>query len=160
MRTSNWWRPLFIGISMDAMAYREEALEGAAGQALSLGTAASDMPAPSAQVPARPFQRPGSDVLNAAIPVVFIGRNRHGFWVARDADGKFGGLFWNKESALRFVKRAAASTGCATVFPQAQFELDIKNDGSPLIGCISVVRRFLTPHVDPLIGTIRKTLGF
>ncbi len=62
------------------------------------------------QAAVRPFQRPGPEILNEAISVVFIGRNRDGLWVARDAEGKFGGLFWRKESALRFAKRTAAST--------------------------------------------------
>jgi hypothetical protein len=148
-----------IGISMSAMAYRDEFIGGAAGQKLSLGPAASDMLAKSAHAAVRPFRRPGPDVLNEAIPVVFIGRNRDGFWVARDADGKFGGLFWRKQSALRFAK-TVASTGCATVFPQARFELDIEHAGSPLIAHAGSARRFLTRHMRQLIYTIRKTLGF
>ena len=48
------------------------------------------------------FQRPGPEVLSATIPVIFIGRNRDGFWVVRDAEAKFGGLFWRKQAAARF----------------------------------------------------------
>jgi hypothetical protein len=149
-----------IGISMNAMAYRDEFVGGAAGQKLSLGPAASDMLAKSALAAVRPFQRPGPDVLNGTIPVVFIGRNRDGFWVARDADGKFGGLFWRKQSALRFAKRTAASTGCAAVFPQTRFELDIENAGSPFVARAGSASRFLTRHMRQFIYTIRKTLRF
>jgi hypothetical protein len=152
--------PFLIGISMSAMAYRDEFLGGATGQKLSLGPAASDMLAKSAHAAVGPFQRPGPDILNEAIPVVFIGRNRDGFWVARDAGGKFGGLFWRKQSALRFAKRAAASTGCAAVFPQARFELDIENAGSRLIARAGSARLFLSRHMRQFTYAIQKMLGF
>ena len=35
-----------------------------------------------------------------AIPAFFIGRNKDGFWVARDARGRIGGLFLSKSGAL------------------------------------------------------------
>jgi hypothetical protein len=92
--------------------------------------------------------------------VIFIGRNRDGLWVARDEEGKFGGLFWRKEAALRFAKRSAASTGYATVFPQARFELDIENAGHPLIACAGSARRFLTRQMHKLIYASRRTLQF
>ena len=63
------------------------------------------------------FQRPGPELLNETIPVVFIGRNRDGFWVVRDAEAKFGGLFWRKQAALDFAKANAAPGGYAAVFP-------------------------------------------
>jgi hypothetical protein len=90
------------------------------------------------------FQRPGPDVLSETIPVVFIGRNRDGFWVARDANAKFGGLFWRKQAALDFAKANAAPDGYAAVFPQARFELDMQNHGNALIGVIMIARRLLT----------------
>ena len=145
---------------MSTMSYRDEFLGGAAGQKLSLGPAASDMLAKSAHAAVRPFQWPGPDVLNEATPVVFIGRDRDGFGVARDAGGKFGGLFWRKPSALRFAKRTAASTGCAAVFPQARFELDIENAGSPLVARAGSARLFPSRHIRQFMYAIRKTLGF
>jgi hypothetical protein len=148
-----------IGSSMGVMAYREEFLAGAAGQHSPGGPAASDMLAKLEHAAVGPFQRPGPDVLNEAIPAVFIGRNRDGFWVARDADGKFGGLFWREQSALRFAKRTAASTGCAIVFPQARFELDIENAGSPIIAWAGSAGRFLTQKMHRFIYSIRKALG-
>jgi hypothetical protein len=144
---------------MSVMAYREEFFGGGAGRQVPAATVASDTLAKPDPF-GRPFQRPGPDVINEAIPTVFVGRNRDGLWVARDADGKFGGLFWRKQSALRFARRAAASTGCATVFPQARFELDIENAGSPLIAHAGRAMRFLTLHIRQLIYPIRKTLGF
>jgi hypothetical protein len=91
------------------------------------------------------FQRPGADVLNEAIPAFFIGRNHSGFWVARDADGKSGGLFWSREAALRFAETVWPE-GCATIFPQDRFELDIDNAGSPLISGLEAVRHWLARH--------------
>jgi len=142
------------------MAYREAFLGGAAGRKLSLGPATSAMLAKSEQTAVNPFQRPGPEILNEAIPVVFIGRNRDGLWVARDAEGKFGGLFWLKESALCFAKRTAASTGCATVFAQGQFELDIENAGSPVAARAGGVKRFLTRQMQQLTYALRRTLRF
>lgn len=34
---------------------------------------------------------------------VFIGRNRHGNWVARERSGLFGGLFASRAQALKFA---------------------------------------------------------
>ena len=32
-------------------------------------------------------------IVNEAIPAFFIGRNKEGFWVARDVNGQVGGIF-------------------------------------------------------------------
>jgi hypothetical protein len=145
---------------MSTMAYHEEFSGSRVGQRLSRGTAASGLLASSEQTTAWPFRRPGPEVLNASIPAVFIGRNRDGLWVARDAEGKFGGLFWRKEAALRFAKKSAASAGCAIVFPQARFELDVENAGHPLIACAGSARRLLTRLMHKLIYAARRTLQF
>ena len=39
----------------------------------------------------------------AALPLVFIGRNRKGDWVAREQNGLFGGLFVNRAQAFKFA---------------------------------------------------------
>jgi len=39
------------------------------------------------------------------IPAFFIGRNKDGFWVAREVKGRIGGLFLLKNSALSFARR-------------------------------------------------------
>jgi hypothetical protein len=94
------------------------------------------------------FQRPGADVLNEAIPAFFIGRNHSGFWVARDANGKSGGLFWSREAALRFA-RTVWPDGCAMIFPQDRLELDIDNAGSPLISWLEAAKHWLARHSKP-----------
>jgi hypothetical protein len=106
------------------------------------------------------FQRPGPDVVNETIPVVFIGRNRDGFWVARDAEARFGGLFWRKQAALDFAKTNAASGGYAAVFPLARFELDMENQGNPLAGSPGIARRLLVRQAQRLGALARKLLAF
>ena len=89
-------------------------------------------------------QRPDPTVLSEAIPLFFIGRNRDGLWIAREADGRVGGLFWCKISALRFAEDRAWPMGCATVFFTQRFDLDIENRGNPLAARLGVVRRVFT----------------
>jgi hypothetical protein len=140
---------------MRAMTYSEEFLgTAAAGRKLSSGPLASDGSSKFEHA-VTSFQRPSPDVLNAAIAVVFIGRNRDGLWVARDADGKFGGLFWRKDSALRFAKTNAGPAGCAALFPQARFELDLENSGNPLLGRLGIFKRLLVRPARRLTATIR-----
>ena len=79
------------------------------------------------------FQPLEAGIISDAIPAFFIGRNRDGFWVARDAKGRTGGIFLFQGSALAFAKRQSRSAGCATIFPSERFELDIKNRGNPLV---------------------------
>jgi hypothetical protein len=80
-----------------------------------------------------PFQPLDPAILNAAIPAFFIGRNKEGFWLARDAKGQIGGIFLFESSALAFARRNSRSSGCATIFPSERFELDVENQGNPLI---------------------------
>ena len=87
------------------------------------------------------FQPLDPAVVNASIPTFFVGRNRDGFWLARDARGENGGIFLFKSSALAFVQRASGHAGCATIFPSERFELDVENQGNPLID-----------YLKPLLG--------
>jgi hypothetical protein len=112
-------------------------------QKLSLGPLASDTFPKPEHFAVTPFTRPGAEVLSESIPVFFIGRNRDGFWVARDAEGKFGGLFWRKEGALRFARRHVGPVGCATVFPQDRFELDVENSGNPFVTQTAAAKRLI-----------------
>jgi hypothetical protein len=80
--------------------------------------------------------------------------------VARDAEGRFGGVFWRKQSALRFAKSSAWPAGCATVFPQGIVELDIENAGHPLVGYLAAARRLLTRQVHRLVFASRKAARF
>src|SRR6516165_12159101 len=78
------------------------------------------------------FQPLDPAIVNDTIPAFFIGRNMEGFWVARDAKGRIGGIFLLENSALTFAKRNSGRRGCATIFPSERFELDLENRANPL----------------------------
>jgi hypothetical protein len=75
-------------------------------------------------------KRPDLSVLSQTIPLLYIARNRHGFWVARDAEGQHGGIFLLRRSALRFARDSSAPAGCAMMFLNETLELDVENEGS------------------------------
>jgi hypothetical protein len=83
--------------------------------------------------PKTQFQPLDPDVVSASIPAFFIGRNKAGFWVARDSKGCVGGIFMFRSSAVDFANRQSQPARCALVFPSGTFELDIENQGNPLI---------------------------
>jgi hypothetical protein len=89
---------------------------------------------------ATPFRPLDAGIVSDAIPAFFIGRNSDGFWAARDVRGRIGGLFLLKASAVSFARTQSGPAGCATIFPNDRFELDLKNSGNPLI-----------PHLRPLV---------
>ena len=149
-----------LAFSMNATA-RSEELYGAStsrklSQNLSLGPLASDIFPKEEQTEVAPFLRPDPEVLSEAIPVFFIGRNRDGCWVARDAEGRCGGLFWRKEGALRFARRSAGPVGCATVFPRGHVELDIENAGNPFVPRMAAIRHLLMRAVSTIMASLRK----
>jgi hypothetical protein len=140
------------GISMSTMSYDDDLLGSRAGQDSSIAMCASPVrnePQPAADAP---FLRPGAEDLNEAIPVVFIGRNKQGHWVARGADGKSGGLFWHKQAAIRFATRSAWPARCATIFPTESIELDLENQGNPLLAPSGVTR--MLRRLGPAIGVL------
>jgi hypothetical protein len=99
-------------------------------------------------------RRPQSRFLSESIPLFFIARNRHGLWVAREAEGRVGGMFLFKNSALRFAKRHSAGAGCATMFLTERFELDVENKGSRPIAWVHKALRWagsLIPDYPPAI---------
>lgn len=96
-----------------------------------------------AAIPA-PFQRLGSDILSETIPAFFIGRNKEGFWVARDVNGTIGGIFLFESSALAFAKRNSRPAACATIYPSERFELDLENQGNPLVAALASLLRLTT----------------
>jgi hypothetical protein len=79
------------------------------------------------------FQPLDPGIVNEAIPAFFIGRNKEGFWVARDVKGRIGGIFLLENSARSFAKRSSQPSGCATISSPERFELDLENNGNPLV---------------------------
>jgi hypothetical protein len=117
------------------------------------------------QLPATPGtttrvpRRPDARVLSEAIPLFFIGRNKNGLWVAREAEGRTGGAFLSKRSAVRFAAKTSAPAGCATMFLAERFELDVENQGNPLVTWLDAIRRGwrrLIPDYPPPMPIGRK----
>jgi hypothetical protein len=93
-------------------------------------TAAASADAPTTVAP---FRRLDPDIVNETIPAFFIGRNKQGFWVARDVNGRIGGIFLFESSAVSFARTNSGAAGCATVYLSEPFELDLENRGNPLV---------------------------
>ncbi len=111
-----------------------------------------------AEAPAVRFEPLDPGVVSDAIPAFFIGRNKCGFWVAREATGRLGGLFLLKSSALAFAHAQGGPAGCATIFPSERFELDLENGGNPLtVPLVPFVRRAsgLWQRIEKLPGLLR-----
>ena len=85
-----------------------------------------------AETPSLELQPLGEDILNPAIPAFFIGRNKAGLWIAREARGRIGGKFLLKWSALAFARAQSEPAQCAMIFPSERFELDLENEGNSL----------------------------
>jgi hypothetical protein len=77
-------------------------------------------------------QRPNSGVLSESIPLFFIGRSRFGLWLVREAQGRTGGVFLFKRSALRFANKSSTPASYATMHLNERLELDVENHGNPL----------------------------
>jgi hypothetical protein len=80
-------------------------------------------------------------IVSDAIPAFFIGRNKDGFWVARDAKGRIGGIFLLEASAVSFARTQSGPGGCATIYPNERIELDLKNNGNLLVPCFRSLMR-------------------
>jgi hypothetical protein len=74
-------------------------------------------------------RRPDASIINESIPLFYIGQNRKGRWVVREAEGRSGGLFLLKQWAVRFARRQSEPSGCAIMFLAEPIELDIDSQG-------------------------------
>jgi hypothetical protein len=121
-----------------------------------------------AAAPRRPFvastmatqlpRRPDASALSEAIPLFYIGRNKNGLWVVREAEGRSGGLFLFKRSAARFARRQSEPAGCATMFLAEPFELDVENQGSRLAGLLSVASEIVARRAPILVSFIGSAI--
>lgn len=115
--------------------------EEAAMAAIALHRRATSVAGSNPSTALRPLD---PDVVSASIPAFFIGRNKAGLWVAREACGRVGGMFLFKSSAVDFANRQSAPARCALVFPAETFELEIENRGNPLIVLVEGAKRLLS----------------
>jgi hypothetical protein len=123
------------------------------------------MPLTSPETATTQFMPLDPGILSESIPAFFIGRNKEGFWVARDARGRIGGIFLLAGSALSFARRNSPPAGCATIFPSERFELDLENSGNPLVAQLGSLmrltmrlRRRMTALVDGIIKPLQRRL--
>ena len=103
--------------------------------------------------------RPDATVLSASIPLFFIGRNRNGFWVAREAEGSRGGLFLLKRSALRFARRTSERPGVATMLVAQPLELDVQNQGSRLVVPVAAAMDIAARRAPTLAAFVRMAVA-
>jgi hypothetical protein len=99
------------------------------------------------------------DIVHDEIPAFYIGRNIEGFWVARDVNGRIGGIFLLEHSALSFARNNSQPSGCATIFPSERFELDLENNGNPLVAQIGWLRRFAKAGQQQMAALIGHWTG-
>ena len=102
------------------------------------------------------FQPLDPGIVNDAIPAFFIGRNKEGFWVARDVNGQIGGIFLLENSALSFARRNSRPAGCATIFPSRRFELDLENSGNRFVVHLASLMRLAMRFRRRIAGLIGK----
>jgi hypothetical protein len=102
--------------------------------------------------------RPDADIISETIPLFYIGQDHSGFWVARESEGRSGGLFWSRQSALRFARKKSEPAGCATMFLGGPFTLDVENRGSrmavPAAAVLNAVAR-RAPKLVAFVGAMR-----
>jgi hypothetical protein len=84
-------------------------------------------------------RRPDDTVLSESIPLFYVGQDKHGFWVVREAQDCSGGLFLFKRSAVRFAQNKSSSAGCAMMIVAEPLELDLENQGSRLVEFLAAV---------------------
>ena len=111
--------------------------------------------APATQWP----RRPDASALSEAIPLFYIGRNKSGLWVVREAAGGSGGLFLFKQSAARFARRGSEPAGCAMMFLAEPFELDVDNQGSRVAGLFAAACKIVVRLIGPVVAEWRKLVA-
>ena len=114
------------------------------------------MPADESATVTAQFRPLDPGIVNETIPAFFIGRNKEGFWVARDVNGQIGGIFLLENSALSFARRNSGAAGCATIYLSERFELDLENRGNPLVVQLGTLIRFARHHRQRLAILIGK----
>jgi hypothetical protein len=103
--------------------------------------------------------RPDRTVLSASISLFFIGRNRTGFWVAREAAGRCGGLFLFRWSATRFARRNSLAGGGATMFVEHSIELDLPNQGNRLVELIATITDIVGRRAPFVANLVRVAIA-
>ena len=119
--------------------------------------------------PRRPFvvsttatqlpRRPDASALSEAIPLFYIGRNKSGLWVVREAAVGSGGLFFLKQSAARFARQQSEPAGCAMMYLAEPFELDVVNQGSRIAGLLAAASKPVARRAPLLVNFIGSVIA-
>jgi hypothetical protein len=104
------------------------------------------------------FQHLDRSIVNEAIPAFFVGRNKEGFWFARDVRGRVGGIFLFRNSALSFARRHSRPAGCATIFLSERFELDVENNGNRFVPYLESLLRATVRHRRRMVALASNML--
>lgn len=64
----------------------------------------------------------------AAFPLVFIGQNHRGDWVAQEQNGRYGGLFINRAQAIKYALAENGHHPETIVELSRKIELDMGGD--------------------------------
>jgi hypothetical protein len=123
------------------------------------GEGCGTLPAAKPATVTAQFRPLDPSVVSAEIPAFFIGRNKEGFWVARDVNGKIGGIFLLENSAVSFARKNSEPAGCATIFPSETIELDLENNGNPLLSRLGSLMRLATHSRRRIIALAGRMAG-
>ena len=123
------------------------------------GAAAPRRPQAASATATQLPRRPDASALSEAIPLFYIGRNKSGLWVVREAAGGSGGLFLFKQSAARFARKQSEPAGCAMMFLAEPFDLDVDNQGSRLAGLFAAASEVVARHAPLLVRCIGSVVA-
>jgi len=119
----------------------------------------SDSAQPRGRAETRLPQRPDASVISEAIPLFYIGRNKSGLWVAREAEGRIGGMFLTRRAAVRFANESCEPAGCATMFVTQPLELGFArsdNAAEPRDGAAAAKD---APPLSAVLAAVVATVG-
>ena len=122
------------------------------------GAAAPRRPLAGSTPPRLP-RRPDASVISEAIPLFYIGRNKNGLWVVREAEGCIGGIFLTRRSAVRFARESCEHTGCATMFVGEPLELDFEHRGNLFVAERAAARSVAADRAQALLTAVAAMRG-
>ena len=147
LKQSRVLRELWPGEMRLAYAGHEQAAAAPRGSYVASTTAA--------QLP----RRPDASAVSEAIPLFYIGRNKNGLWVVREAEGRCGGLFLFKQSGTRFARRQSERNGCAMMFLADSLELDVENQGSRFASLLAAAGDIVARRAPLLVSFIGSAIA-
>jgi hypothetical protein len=104
-------------------------------------------------------KRPDATVISESIPLFYVTQNRNGFWLTREAEGRSGGLFLSKRSALHFAGQRSDLAGCAIMLLADPLELDVPNQGNRAVPLFDVAVNRLERLAPPLGMFLRMAMA-